>query len=99
LVVGLALGNIAVFLTVKWPDLEIIIQPGIGFFIWLSPVFYAETMVPIAFQNYYNLNPIATAINFNRHLLFNHQATPLLLPFVVSLLVFGFSFFLIYKAE
>jgi len=59
-------------LTVKKRDLQHFIPYLTNFGIWVTPVFYPTTLIPEAFRDYiYYINPIATAIDFLRSLLFN----------------------------
>lgn len=59
-------------LTVKKRDLQHLIPYLTNFGIWVTPVFYPTTLIPEAFRDYiYYVNPVATAIDFLRSMLFD----------------------------
>jgi len=59
-------------LTIRKRDLQHLIPYLTNFGIWITPVFYPTTLIPEGFRDYiYYVNPIATAIDFLRSMLFD----------------------------
>lgn len=65
-VVGLSVGVWLSALTVRFRDLHHIIPYLVGFGIWLTPVFYPDTIVPQALNWIYYLHPPASIIALYR---------------------------------
>ncbi|HEY0262571.1 MAG TPA: ABC transporter permease [Chitinophagales bacterium] len=68
---GLAVAVWLSALTVRFRDLNQIIPPLIGMGIWLTPVFYPTTIIPLQYQFALWLNPMAGVIKGFRFALLN----------------------------
>tara|TARA_R110002072_G_scaffold79919_3_gene183963 strand:- start:18 stop:833 length:816 start_codon:yes stop_codon:yes gene_type:complete len=88
-------------LTIKYRDFHHIIPYLVSFGIWITPVFYPTTILPIAAEKYMFLNPIANVISGLRWCLVGgdfpkwYQFLSFLPVFLTSLL--GYRYF--YKVE
>lgn len=74
---GLSLAIWLSALTIRFRDFHHIIPFLVGFGIWITPVFYPQTLLPAAYHWIYYFHPIAGVINFYRWMItgvdFNHQ--------------------------
>ncbi len=94
---GLSVGIWLSALTIRFRDLHHFIPYLIGFGIWLTPVFYPSTMVPVSYKWIYYLHPVANVIALYRWIFiglpvdFGQVACSLTTAFIV--LMAGLVFF------
>ena len=68
IIAGLSIGIWLSALTIRYRDLHHIIPYLVGFGIWLTPVFYPTTMLPLQFNWVYYFHPIANVISIYRYI-------------------------------
>lgn len=73
IMVGLSVGIWLSALTVRFRDLHHIIPYLVGFGIWLTPVFYPDTIVPKTLNWIYYLHPPASVIALYRWIFLDHS--------------------------
>jgi lipopolysaccharide transport system permease protein len=85
-------------LSVRFRDLNHFIPQAIGFFMWLSPVFYPVALVPSSYSFYFFLNPLAGVIQGFRFAILGDFFPPYQYFFcfvpVLIFLISGFLFFI-----
>jgi lipopolysaccharide transport system permease protein len=64
---GLSWGIIVSSLTTKYRDLQILVNFGVRFLLYITPVIYPASMVPANLQGLYFLNPIAPIVEAFRY--------------------------------
>jgi lipopolysaccharide transport system permease protein len=97
---GFSVGLLLAALSVKKRDVAMAAPTLIVMSIWLTPVFYPVSIIPIAYQKYIYLNPVAAFIDLLRWSFglhdFNHFS---FIGILVSLAMFCLAFFLFKRAE
>ena len=95
---GLSLAIWLSALTIRFRDFHHIIPFLVGFGIWITPVFYPQTLLPQSYQWIYFFHPIANVINFYRWMItgvgFNELHLVVSASFNLLLLIFGLIFFI-----
>lgn len=88
---GLAIGIWISVLSIKRRDVQHLIPQLVNFAIWLTPVFYPVTIIPIEYRTYiYLFNPIATCIDYLRLAMFGIGSHPswLVINILTAALIF-----------
>ncbi len=89
-------------LSVYFRDIPILIESLIPVWYFLSPIFYPPSLIPVAIQPYYNLNPMAAFITAYRNVLLDKTFPDfqvLLVTLISSLLLFVIGYFVFVKLE
>ena len=88
-------------LTIRYRDLQYLVQYLLNLFLWITPVAYPSTIIPEPWRWIYYLNPIAGVVDGIRWcILGTETALVNFIPaFVVSFLLFLGSFFYFKKSE
>jgi lipopolysaccharide transport system permease protein len=99
LMIGLGLATAA--LNVFFRDVLSLVSLGLQLWFYASPIIYPVSLIPPQFQFLYYLNPMAGILSAYRDVLLEGRlpGVYLLSAFVLSLLIFGFGYWLFKRLE
>lgn len=66
IIVGMSIAVWLSALTIRYRDIHHVIHYVLGFGIWLTPVFYAKSLIPKGYDHFLYLNPMAAVIELFR---------------------------------
>ena len=102
LLLSMGIGLIVSVFISKYRDIEYVVQFLLRLFMFISPVIYPATMVPVAYKTIYWLNPLTPIFEAIRSLFFKHQVfnlSAILFSIIFTFFVFFCGLILFQKRE
>jgi ABC-type polysaccharide/polyol phosphate export permease len=95
--IGLVTSSVNVF----YRDVQPLLVLGLQLWFYASPIIYPITLVPEKYRIIYYLNPMAGILESYRAVLLYHTIPgyPLLIAGIMSVLIFGFGYWLFKRLE